>query len=170
MNLNIANSFQDENGSLVQDATQSKVLIFLYWQLITLIAYCLLVGFKCECWRPCLVSLGPLLVPLRPLQTWAQTSIHPQHGFAWWVRQWSTSTRRYTIDLSAGLHSETLLLTLGLDQLNVTMPNTMASLVSEHREKIYRSYFSQLTKMQVGTLKKCFEDVKYVECLTILFE
>ena len=57
---------------------------------------------------------------------------------------------RYTIDLS-GPHSETLLLTLGLDQLNVTMPNTMASLVSEHREKIYRSYFSQLTKMQVGT-------------------
>ena len=55
-------------------------------------------------------------------------------------------------DLS-GLHSETLLLTLGLDQLNVTMPNTMASLISEHREKIYRSYFSQLTKMQVGTLK-----------------
>ena len=59
---------------------------------------------------------------------------------------------RYTIDLS-GPHSETLLLTLGLDQLNVTMPNTMASLISEHRENIYRSYFSQLTKMQVGTLK-----------------
>jgi len=131
VNMNIANSFQDENGSLVQDATQSK-------------------GSNVSAgdpvwyhWAPYWYHCGLCRPELRP---------------------------QYILNMdSLGLHSETLLLTLGLDQLNVTMPNTMASLVSEHRKKYTGATSVNLLKCR-WEHKKCFKDVQCVECLAIFFE
>ena len=50
MNLKIANSFQDENESLVPDATHSKVSIFLYWQFAIDYIFCILFNFRVQMW------------------------------------------------------------------------------------------------------------------------